>query len=271
VRGAFLTVQRPLQPPVLGLGVDHVDQVTPGPGQVGGIQTGRGLHHHLLPPRPHHPPLPLPPAQTPDMGHPVTGRPEVKPVLGQVTGLGLAHRPRLHRRSRRDQHLQTLHHTDQHLVGLGRPQHLPQPRNRPTRSATTPAGVAPDASEASRASSRGSRRWIDIRISNQRPPTIQPISTTLIPLSEIIHRNYFPGPLSVHKNRRDTPPSRTATTPVVRRPRGLDSARPPRGRRDLDPARPPNTNPSGLDSARPPNVRRLDSARPPNGRVSPRR
>jgi hypothetical protein len=127
VRGAFLTVQRPLQPPVLGVGVDHVDQVTPGPGQVGGIQTGRGLHHHLLPPRPHHPPLPLPPAQTPDMGHPVTGRPEVKPVLGQVTGLGLDHRPRLHRRSRRDQHLQTLHHTDQHLVGLGRPQHLPQP------------------------------------------------------------------------------------------------------------------------------------------------
>ena len=42
VRGAFLTLQGGLEPPVDGVGVDDLDDVSPGPGEVGGVQM-RGL------------------------------------------------------------------------------------------------------------------------------------------------------------------------------------------------------------------------------------
>src|SRR5207244_4250693 len=52
VGGAFLAVKLPFEGPVRGVGVDHVDQVTAGAGQVGGVEVPRVLHHHGLTPGP---------------------------------------------------------------------------------------------------------------------------------------------------------------------------------------------------------------------------
>ncbi len=49
VRGTLLTLQLRFESAVDGVGVDHLGQMTPGPGQLGGIQAPGLTQQHLLP------------------------------------------------------------------------------------------------------------------------------------------------------------------------------------------------------------------------------
>jgi hypothetical protein len=119
--------------------------------------------------------LALTAAESAGVGQPVTGRAVVQPLLGQVS----RRRPRRPRRP-------TAANAE---VSPG-----PGRRRRPARrpSADHRTSASPRTATTRRPTPLkgrvGSEVEIDIGISNQGPPTFQPISTGFIPRSEIIHR-----------------------------------------------------------------------------------
>ncbi len=129
------------------------------------------------------------------MGEPVAGRPVGQPGGGQVAGVDLGHRGRLDGGQRRGQPGHQPHGVDQLGIGPCRPQHIRRRRGpSPTPSASAREGPVP-----------GTVLEIDIRLSNQAPPTPEPVINRVIPPSEIIHRKRNSGPLIVHRNQKPQP------------------------------------------------------------------
>ncbi len=121
------------------------------------------------------------------MGDPVPGRPVAQRVRGQVAGVGLDHRPRLHRGQGRGGLLHQPDDLDQLAVRAS-----PTTRPRPGPGPPRPRRRAPPPGEAR----RGRVPRSTYGEANQAPPTARAISTGFIPTFEIIHRKYFRARLS---------------------------------------------------------------------------